>query len=63
MRGKNHFVLIVHFPSVTDDEDINREDIVFDLVDNAIISHPYPVTRPAFEFFIPVGPGVGGQFL
>ncbi len=54
-------LLIVYFPSVADDEDKDRQDIVFNLVDDAIVSHPDAVTGPAFELFIAVGSWVSGQ--
>lgn len=47
VHGRRHN-LIVHLSSVTDDEDINRQDIVFDLVDDPIVSDPDAIPRPAF---------------
>lgn len=44
-----------------DNEDIDRKDIVLDLIDDAIVSDPYPVTGPAFEFFIAERPGISSQ--
>jgi hypothetical protein len=46
-----------------DDQHKDGQDIILDLVDDAIITNPYPVTRPAFEFFIAVRPGIGSQVL
>jgi hypothetical protein len=36
--GKDRLVLIVYFPSVADDEDKDRQDIVFNLVDDAVVA-------------------------
>jgi hypothetical protein len=42
-----------------DNQDKDGENIVLDLVDDAVISDPYPVARPAFEFLIAMRPGIG----
>ena len=44
-----------------DDENKDGQDIILDLVDDAIITDAYPVTGPAFEFFIAVRPGIVGK--
>ena len=46
---------------MSDDQDKDRQDIILDLVDDAIVTDPYPVTRPAFKFLIAVRPGIIGQ--
>ena len=46
-----------------DDQHKDRQDIVLDLVDDAIVPDPYPVTGPTFEFFITERPGIIGQIL
>jgi hypothetical protein len=41
-----------------DDQDKHRQNIILDLVDDAIVADPYPVAWPPFEFFIAVRPGI-----
>ena len=44
-----------------DDQDKDGQNIVLDLVDDAVVTDPYPVTGPTFEFFIAEGPGIYRQ--
>jgi hypothetical protein len=53
--------LLIHFSSMADNQDKDGQDIVFDLVDDAIVSDSYAVTGPAFEFFIAEGPWIVSQ--
>jgi len=53
--------LLIDISSMPDDEDKHGQDIVFDLVDDTIVTDAYAVTRPPFEFFIAVRPGIGRQ--
>jgi hypothetical protein len=43
------------------DQDKDGQDIVLDLVDDAVVTDPYPIARPAFKFFIAEGPGISSQ--
>jgi hypothetical protein len=46
---------------MTDDQNKDGKDIVLNVVDDAIVTDPYHVTRAAFEFFIAVRSGIAGQ--
>jgi len=48
--GKDCLVLIIHIPSVADDQDKDGEDIILDLVDDAVVADANTITGPAFEF-------------
>jgi len=37
---------------MADGKDKDGQDIIFNAVDNAIVTHPSPVTGATFEFFI-----------
>jgi hypothetical protein len=35
---------------MADGEDKDGQDIIFNAVDDAIVTHPYPIARTAFEY-------------
>jgi hypothetical protein len=51
----------IDFFSMSDGNDKDGQDIIFDAVDDAIVAHPYLIAGTAFEFLIPGRPGIGGQ--
>ena len=46
---------------MADDQDKDGQDIILDLVDDAIVTAPYPVTGPTFEFLIAVRSEIARQ--
>ena len=46
---------------MSDDQDKDGQDIVLDLVDDAVVTDTYPVTGSPFELLIAVRPGIIGQ--
>jgi hypothetical protein len=46
---------------MADDEDKDRQDVVLDLLDDAIVPDPYSITGTAFKFFIAERPGIVSQ--
>jgi hypothetical protein len=45
------YELFIDLSSMADDEDKDGQNIVLDLVDDAIVSDPYPITGPALAFY------------
>ena len=43
------------------DQHKDGQDIILDLVDDAVVTDPYAVARPSFEFFITERPGISSQ--